>query len=133
MGPPKRLRKHLRPRTGRLVGSCTSNPIRGSGQSFAAYGAVLGSCDSRCRRPRGRYGETMNVFFIGGSLDGQIGDAPRDEGQDYMDYHLANGIARHESVSEEEVARRVAEWREAARRFLCYRAFDKDGNEVKIA
>lgn len=78
-----------------------------------------------------------SVFFIGGPLDGELrevpdesivdgkatllGDAQRITGPGepwlyaYRDhvYHIANGIARHESVSEEEVARMVQAWREA--------------------
>lgn len=79
----------------------------------------------------------MLVTFLGGPLDGELREVPdesiRDSTatwlgeiqavpvQDRMDYvhrdnhyHISNGIARHESVSEEEVARRVAAWRTAA-------------------
>jgi hypothetical protein len=52
----------------------------------------------------------MQCLFIGGALDGGLREVPRDEGQEYRDYHIANGIARHESVSEEEVARLVRRW-----------------------
>lgn len=71
----------------------------------------------------------MQCLFLGGPLDGELRDidqkldrtprlpyappeitittltvAPRE----YSEYVIANGIARHESVSEEEVATRVA-------------------------
>lgn len=58
----------------------------------------------------------MNFLFIGGPCDGELRDVP--EAQEYFGragfvttdggaYHIANGIARHESVPEDEVARRV--------------------------
>lgn len=65
----------------------------------------------------------MICFFCGGPLDGELREVripPRMEGQvvyqksiatDMAGYHIANGIARHESVSEEEVARMVGQWR----------------------
>jgi hypothetical protein len=79
-----------------------------------------------------------NVLFIGGDLDGELRNAngvniqTRGIPGTYKDgvdlavttaiepmakgYHIANGIARHESVSEEEVARRVhhaiTKWKE---------------------
>lgn len=61
-----------------------------------------------------------NVLFIGGDLDGTLGDDSTPgscsgsitlQGKNSSaTYHIANGIARHESVSEEEVARRVHRW-----------------------
>lgn len=51
-----------------------------------------------------------NVLFIGGRYDGEFREpTPADE----YEYAIANGIARHESVGEEEAARRVALWRTA--------------------
>lgn len=71
----------------------------------------------------------MTVVFIGGPLDGELREVrdgavivyvpPSDrewEGKPLGPsppahrYHISNGIARHESLSEEEVARRVASW-----------------------
>lgn len=58
----------------------------------------------------------MLVTFIGGPLDGELREVeilsnPCETFIDgpavYAEYTPANGIARHESVSEEEVARRV--------------------------
>lgn len=79
----------------------------------------------------------MLCFFCGGPLDGELrevsdslcrtqplhGYEPRAMTittltivpREYADYHIANGIARHESVSEEEVARLIAGWHAAAR------------------
>jgi hypothetical protein len=60
----------------------------------------------------------MTVLFIGGPLDGELREVGQvigywaGPGETNL-YHIANGIARHESVSEEEVARRVAAWRDA--------------------
>jgi hypothetical protein len=61
----------------------------------------------------------MHCIFIGGNLDGTLGSdsaagscsgAITLQGENSSNtYYIANGIARHESVSEEEVARRVAE------------------------
>ena len=61
----------------------------------------------------------MLVTFVGGPLDGELREV-RDDTDTYLDfgkrpedmtaYHIANGIARHESVSEEEVAREVYGW-----------------------
>jgi hypothetical protein len=48
----------------------------------------------------------MLVTFIGGSLDGELREVDDPTRYDCR-YHIANGIARHESVSEDEVARRV--------------------------
>lgn len=82
----------------------------------------------------------MQVVFIGGALDGELREVPEcttgvrhpdmtaGKGWTEIDiplrtkaakalaasesmYWVSNGIARHESVSEEEVARRVHEWR----------------------
>jgi hypothetical protein len=60
----------------------------------------------------------MTVLFIGGDLDGELREVGQVVGYwagpgETNLYHIANGIARHESVSEEEVARMVAAWREA--------------------
>jgi hypothetical protein len=70
----------------------------------------------------------MTCIFIGGPLDGELRDMPSSEWRlnvyspsllddapnvkppPHTTYHIANGIARHESVSEEEVARRVYGW-----------------------
>lgn len=71
-----------------------------------------------------------SVVFIGGALDGQLRevrtsihglyftDKPGHEFDHLVpaEYHIANGIARHESVGEEEVARRVHALIEAERR-----------------
>jgi hypothetical protein len=69
----------------------------------------------------------MHCIFIGGNLDGELREVP----DDYCDclecngrtnslpeYQILNGIARHESVSEEEVARRVYGWHEVARQLV---------------
>lgn len=66
-----------------------------------------------------------SVLLIGGPLDGELREVPKgslslnaytpaplDDSPNvrpppHTTYHIANGIARHESVSEEEVARRV--------------------------
>jgi hypothetical protein len=78
----------------------------------------------------------MFCFFCGGPLDGELREVPsacirtpaqRGRGPatftitnltlvppEYSDYDIANGIARHESVSEEEVGRRIHGWREIA-------------------
>jgi hypothetical protein len=66
----------------------------------------------------------MHCIFIGGNLDGELREVP----DDYCDclecngrtnslpeYQILNGIARHGSVSEEEVARRVAAYLKAAK------------------
>ncbi len=68
----------------------------------------------------------MRVVFIGGPLDGELrvvemrsdlqsGWQPyiASEGSQYNGYSVSNGIARHESVSEDEVARMIAAWRKA--------------------
>jgi hypothetical protein len=70
----------------------------------------------------------MHCIFIGGNLDGTLGSdsaagscsgAITLQGENSSDtYHIANGIARHESVSEEEVARRVYGWHEVARQLV---------------
>jgi hypothetical protein len=55
-----------------------------------------------------------SCVFIGGALDGELRevDPQRCDGEAWVTigtdtYHIANGIARHESVSEEEVGRMV--------------------------
>lgn len=61
----------------------------------------------------------MQCLFIGGPLDGELREVEvrsdlKSGWQPYIAgqpaYHISNGIARHESVSEEEVARRVHGW-----------------------
>lgn len=67
----------------------------------------------------------MLVAFLGGPLDGELREVRIDSTttvtaasitktlmvpEEYRCYFFGNGIARHESVSEEEVARRVREW-----------------------
>lgn len=66
----------------------------------------------------------MTVLMIGGLLDGELREVPDgkwrvdayehhglDQPHTITRYHIANGIARHESVSEEEVAVRVSRWK----------------------
>jgi len=48
----------------------------------------------------------MTVLLIGGPLDGELR-----EGDNFC--NVANGIARHESLSEDEVARMLKAWRVA--------------------
>jgi hypothetical protein len=64
----------------------------------------------------------MLVTFIGGPLDGELREVPHrwtySECGWLEVYYIANGIARHESVSEEEVARRVYGFQEASRRWM---------------
>jgi hypothetical protein len=82
----------------------------------------------------------MQCLFVGGPLDGELREVPsacirtpaqRGRGPatftitnltlvppEYVDYDIANGIARHESVSEEEVARSVYGFQEASRRWM---------------
>jgi hypothetical protein len=83
----------------------------------------------------------MLCVFLGGPLDGELREVDWPEPEclyfppevaGNQGYVLANGIARHESVSEEEVARRVAGWRQQAARFTSYSYTGNDHRLYRI-
>jgi hypothetical protein len=73
----------------------------------------------------------MTVIFVGGPLDGELREvgevigywAGPAEGENF--YSVANGIARHESVSDDEVARRVHDYQTAAMHWMRGESNDK--------
>lgn len=94
----------------------------------------------------------MICLFIGGPLDGELREVDKEFCRtqpppgavrevtittltvfptEYASYRIANGIARHEAVSEEEVARRVHRWMAAYRRYN-WTVTDSEGRELDI-
>jgi hypothetical protein len=95
--------------------------VADSGMGDGEFWATL-ECPHCCAQ--WHIGDVCACGYCWGYSNGEAIGTPQDD-RGCPDYHIANGIARHESVSDDEVARRVHDYQTAAMHWMRGESNDK--------